>query len=261
MTESRHAMCATPFAAETHEFVRAIADGYLFRERATGIHVAVSPAGMVASWCRNVSGHRTVAAAPDGGRPGPAVSGTPPAVLPQGRPRPQEAAGTLATWRGAFAADPAAAAPPPGYRRLRRRLVTGRRDTFSRFRPSRKTGRMVAYESLLERTAAILLEEAREVSDYLEQPASESWDDAGTPRRYTADFGALTALGIAYVEVKPRRLARRPGTMARHRAVREALHARGIGFVVWTEREMARPARAIALLLCAARRAERDRRA
>ena len=47
---------------------------------------------------------RTSAAAPDGGRPGPAVSGTPPAVLPQGRPRPQEAAGTLATWRGAFAA-------------------------------------------------------------------------------------------------------------------------------------------------------------
>lgn len=179
----------------------------------------------------------------------------------QDRFRPNEdlngSDGYAARWLRAFGTDAGEAPDCLGfvYRRLHRRLATGRRDTFSGFRPSHKTGRMVAYESLLERGAAIVLEGAWEVTDYLEQPARESWDDEGKARTYTADFGVLTTFGIVYVEVKPRCFALAPATKAKHRAIRAALAVRGIGHVVWTEGTIARPSRAIALLLCAARRA------
>lgn len=176
--------------------------------------------------------------------------------------RPLRLSELAARWRFAFGTDGNEASLGRGlvYRRLRRSLATGRRDTYSGFLPSAKTGRMIAYESLLERNAAYVLEGAREVTDYLEQPEREEWDDAGKVRTYTADFGALTAFGIAYVEVKPKCFALAPETKAKHRTIKSALAARGIGHVVWTERTIARPSRAIALLLSAARRANRGPR-
>ncbi|SFU96738.1 MULTISPECIES: hypothetical protein [unclassified Methylobacterium] len=250
-----------PYPNDTHEFVSSIAGGFLFRERGSGTVVAVTHAELLDGFRDAAPGHLT-SESRHGERPARRAGPAELADVSHGEwPRVRAPNDPIATWRRAFRADRAeVTVAGPRYRRLRRRLVTGRRDTFTGFRPSMKTGRMVAYESLLERTAAILLEEARQVDDYLEQPAPEPWDDGGEPHRYTADFGALTASGVVYVEVKPRRLARRTGTMARHRAIRAALRARGIGLVVWTEREMANPRRAIALLLCAARRVARDGR-
>jgi len=139
-----------------------------------------------------------------------------------------------------------------------RRLVTpsgvGVRGLF----PSSKNGRMIEFESLGERNAAALLEERREILAYLEQPPAERWFDGERIRRYTADFSVITVYGRVLLEIKPADIARRPKIRTRHRLIKANLAARGIPFVVWTERHVARPHRAIAMLLAAARRGTRS---
>lgn len=138
-----------------------------------------------------------------------------------------------------------------------RRLVTpsgvGVRGLF----PSPKNGRMIEFESLGERNAAALLEDTMEVVSYIEQPPAEPWFDGERTRRYTPDFRVETTLGPVMVEIKPSDIARRPKVRKRHGLIKASLAARGTPFVVWTERHVARPRRAVAVLLAAARRGAR----
>lgn len=72
--------------------------------------------------------------------------------------------------------------------------------------PSRKNGRMVHHEGLLELDAIYLFETSPRIAKYREQPPTISYPDGTRLRRYTPDFELLLASGeIILVEVKPQR--------------------------------------------------------
>lgn len=72
--------------------------------------------------------------------------------------------------------------------------------------PSRKTGRMIHHEGLLELDAIYLLEASPLVETYKEQPRTLYYPDAEKLRRYTPDFEVVLATGESVlIEVKPSR--------------------------------------------------------
>lgn len=79
--------------------------------------------------------------------------------------------------------------------------------------PSRKTGRMVHYEGLLELDALYLFEASPLVTSYTEQPVRIHYPDGARLRRYTPDFWVLLADGQEIlIEVKPAAQAAKPET-------------------------------------------------
>ena len=72
--------------------------------------------------------------------------------------------------------------------------------------PSRKNGRMVHHEGLLELDALYLLEASPLVQSYREQPITIYYPDGARTRRYTPDLEVTLQTGqTVWVEVKPRR--------------------------------------------------------
>lgn len=72
--------------------------------------------------------------------------------------------------------------------------------------PSRKNGRMVHHEGLLELDAIYLFETSPRIVRYREQPASIHYPDGAKLRRYTPDFELQLASGaVILIEVKPAR--------------------------------------------------------
>jgi hypothetical protein len=72
--------------------------------------------------------------------------------------------------------------------------------------PSRKNGRMVHYEGLLELDAIYLFETSPFVARYREQPRTIRYPDGARLRRYTTDFEVVLTTGeCILVEVKPAR--------------------------------------------------------
>lgn len=72
--------------------------------------------------------------------------------------------------------------------------------------PSRKNGRMVHHEGLLELDAIYLFETSPQIVSYREQPNTLSYPDGARLRRYTPDFElTLTTGERVLIEVKPRR--------------------------------------------------------
>jgi hypothetical protein len=70
--------------------------------------------------------------------------------------------------------------------------------------PSRKNGRMVHHEGLLELEAIYLFETSPKIVRYREQPITINYPDGAKLRRYTPDFELVLATGEQiYVEVKP----------------------------------------------------------
>lgn len=70
--------------------------------------------------------------------------------------------------------------------------------------PSRKNGRLVHCEGMLELDAAYLFEASPCVTRYREQPTSITYPDDGRIRRYTPDFElTLTTGQVVWVEIKP----------------------------------------------------------
>lgn len=70
--------------------------------------------------------------------------------------------------------------------------------------PSRKNGRMVHHEGLLELDAIYLFEASPLVASYREQPRTILFPDGPRLRRYTPDFElTLSTGGFVLVEVKP----------------------------------------------------------
>ncbi|MCG8996080.1 TnsA endonuclease N-terminal domain-containing protein [Laribacter hongkongensis] len=70
--------------------------------------------------------------------------------------------------------------------------------------PSAKAGRMVAFESLLERDALILLDLSPSVTHIKEQPFTLHYPDGERIRRYTPDFALeLIDDSVLILEVKP----------------------------------------------------------
>jgi hypothetical protein len=70
--------------------------------------------------------------------------------------------------------------------------------------PSRKNGRMVHHEGLLELEAIYLFETSPRIVRYREQPLTIHYPDGAKLRRYTPDFELELVTGkIVYIEVKP----------------------------------------------------------
>lgn len=87
---------------------------------------------------------------------------------------------------------------------LSRRVITRSGRHFRGRYPSRKLGRMVAFESLIERDVILLLEFSRGVQSYQEQPERIVYSDGQTMREYYPDFEAKLASGPrVHIEVKP----------------------------------------------------------
>lgn len=79
--------------------------------------------------------------------------------------------------------------------------------------PSRKTGRMVKYEGLLEWQALYLFEASPAAVSYAEQPETTRYPDGNRLRRYTPDFEICLRDGASLlIEVKPKRNADKPET-------------------------------------------------
>lgn len=72
--------------------------------------------------------------------------------------------------------------------------------------PSRKNGRMVHHEGLLELDAINLFEASPRIVRYREQPLQIRYPDGARLRRYTPDFELVLSTGeIVLIEVKPLR--------------------------------------------------------
>jgi hypothetical protein len=70
--------------------------------------------------------------------------------------------------------------------------------------PSRKNGRMVHHEGLLELDAIYLFETSFRIQRYREQPATYHYPDGARLRRYTPDFELVLNTGeLVIIEVKP----------------------------------------------------------
>lgn len=72
--------------------------------------------------------------------------------------------------------------------------------------PSRKNGRMVHHEGMLELDAIYLFEASPQIVRYREQPSTIRYPDGEKLRRYTPDFELLLTTGeLVLVEIKPKR--------------------------------------------------------
>ena len=75
---------------------------------------------------------------------------------------------------------------------------------------SLKMGRMVNYESLLERDLIYLLDFESSVINFEEQPLSIQINSGGRRQSYTPDFHIVTPNSTSLIEVKPERFVDLP---------------------------------------------------
>lgn len=85
-----------------------------------------------------------------------------------------------------------------------RKVVNRSGRGFRGYFPSRKLGRLVEWESLLERDAIILFEFSNGIKSYQEQPELIVYEQDGEMRRYFPDFSiTLSNDEVVHLEVKP----------------------------------------------------------
>lgn len=102
--------------------------------------------------------------------------------------------------------------------------------------PSRKNGRMVHHEGLLELDALYLLEAASQVTCYREQPITFHYPDDGRTRRYTPDLEVTLVSGqTVWIEVKPKVFLQKQDVLHKLAMVAEHLKSQNQPFVVLTD--------------------------
>lgn len=102
--------------------------------------------------------------------------------------------------------------------------------------PSRKTGRMIGHEKLLELDAIYLFETAPQVATYVEQPQTITYPDGPRVRRYTPDFLLTLANGEhVVIEVKPRIYVNDPEVSHKLRRITDHMAREGRDFVILTD--------------------------
>lgn len=120
-----------------------------------------------------------------------------------------------------------------------RKVVTPSGRGIRGYFPSRKMGRMIEWESLLERDAILLLEFSPAVVRYREQPVRIDFYLDGEPRRYIPDFEAeLANDGITHIEVKPASKLAKPEIAHRYWAIARHYEKGDTGFQILTEKEL-----------------------
>ena len=121
-----------------------------------------------------------------------------------------------------------------------RDVVTGSRDNFTGYFPSRKNGKLIQYESLLEQRMIRLMEADRHIVEYTDQPKAKEWrDGAYRLRRSTFDFWYKSDDGSeTIVEVKPWARVQKMGLLEHFAFARFELGKLGYNFELWTDREL-----------------------
>lgn len=120
-----------------------------------------------------------------------------------------------------------------------RRVVRPTGGIFRGRFPSRKSGRTVAFESLIERDALILFEFSRGIVSFREQPYSIYYPFEGRSRKYTPDFELTLASGaVLLIEVKPEEKAIAPDEERRLRRIGEHFSELGVAFRVLTDTQI-----------------------
>lgn len=102
--------------------------------------------------------------------------------------------------------------------------------------PSRKNGRLVHHEGLLELDALYLLEASPQVIKYREQPTTITYPDDGRVRKYTPDLEVTLHSGARiWVEVKPAVFLVKEDIQHKLQCVAAHLKRSGQAFVVLTD--------------------------
>lgn len=102
--------------------------------------------------------------------------------------------------------------------------------------PSRKNGRMIHHEGLLELDAIYLFEASPLITKYREQPRLIQFPDGGRLRRYTPDFELELQSGeLIIVEVKPSRSLSNEEVQHKLNCIHEHMQRNSSQFEVLTE--------------------------
>jgi hypothetical protein len=102
--------------------------------------------------------------------------------------------------------------------------------------PSRKNGRMIHHEGLLELDAIYLFEASPNIERYREQPATVRYPDGAKLRRYTPDFEIKLRSGaLVLIEIKPQRSLANQDIQQRLQSVQEHLERSDRSFEVLTD--------------------------
>lgn len=105
--------------------------------------------------------------------------------------------------------------------------------------PSRKMGRMIAWESLLERDAILRFEFSAGVIRYEEQPANIYYEQDGKTHRYIPDFELTLQDGvIMHIEVKPHKKLEQSDNKSKYAAIAKHYADMGVAFRILTEMEI-----------------------
>lgn len=103
-------------------------------------------------------------------------------------------------WRGNWHGSQSSSSP----HHRAREIVRPTGGILRGFVPSRKNGRLVHHEGLLERDTIALFEAHHRIAQYREQPLALQYPDGPRLRRYTPDFEVVLDTGeTVLVEVKP----------------------------------------------------------
>lgn len=121
---------------------------------------------------------------------------------------------------------------------IRARKVITRSGTIVRGKfPSRKNGRMVHHEGLLELDACYFFELAPSVVEYREQPRKMDYPDGTRVRSYTPDFLLTLRSGEELViEIKHSEVLARPDVEDKYNKIASHLQRQGTAYVIITER-------------------------
>ena len=127
--------------------------------------------------------------------------------------------------------------------RVRRIVTRSGRGYRGKF-PSMKLGRLVHWESLIERDAILITEYDPSVLTYQEQPCVETYyDKEGRVRRYTPDLLIERQDGITIAEVKPAKKLKSLPLRDKLEAIALRMQERNQPFRILTEVEIRREPR------------------
>lgn len=118
-----------------------------------------------------------------------------------------------------------------------RKVSSGARNSIGRF-PSLKMGRMIAFESLLERDFIYLLDYDARVEWFEEQPLTIEYQHDDQTLHYTPDFHVVGAGQQIIVECKPARFVEAPDNQRKFAVARAWCAARGWEFQVVTDQQI-----------------------
>lgn len=120
-----------------------------------------------------------------------------------------------------------------------RKVVTRSGRRIRGYFPSYKCGQMIAWESLLERDAILLLEFSQGVVSYRQQPAVIDYSDGEQMRKYYPDFEAVLDGGeVVHLEIKPADELERSSVAAKYQLIAADYQRRRHRFRVLTDKDI-----------------------